>query len=162
MSELQAPWKYVISFNPHFPLKTVSVGFFPPILSMLVSQVEQWWSIYLSMQETQEMWVQSLGQEIPWRREWLPTPVFLPRKFHGQRSLGSSSLWGGKELDMTEWLTHTQTHTHTHCARMYLTFILSMGKIRPRNSSRSDDSKVLIGEANPVSLILVPIISKSC
>ena len=23
----------------------------------------------------------------PWRREWLPTPVFLPGKFHGQRSL---------------------------------------------------------------------------
>ena len=26
----------------------------------------------------QETWVQSLGQEIPWRREWQPTPVFLP------------------------------------------------------------------------------------
>ena len=25
--------------------------------------------------------------EIPWRREWQPTLVFLPRKFHGQRSL---------------------------------------------------------------------------
>jgi len=25
--------------------------------------------------------------EIPWRREWLPTPVFLPGEFHGQRSL---------------------------------------------------------------------------
>ena len=24
---------------------------------------------------------------IPWRREWLPTPVFLPEEFHGQRSL---------------------------------------------------------------------------
>ena len=24
---------------------------------------------------------------IPWRREWLPTLVFLPREFHGQRSL---------------------------------------------------------------------------
>ena len=33
------------------------------------------------------MWetgVQSLGQEIPWRRKWQPTPVFLPGKFHGQ------------------------------------------------------------------------------
>ena len=25
--------------------------------------------------------------KIPWRREWLPTPLFLPGKFHGQRSL---------------------------------------------------------------------------
>ena len=25
--------------------------------------------------------------KIPWRREWLPTPVFLPREYHGQRSL---------------------------------------------------------------------------
>ena len=35
----------------------------------------------------QETWVQSLGQEDPWRREWLPTPVFLPGEAHGQRSL---------------------------------------------------------------------------
>ena len=26
-------------------------------------------------------------RKIPWRREWLPTPVFLPGEFHGQRSL---------------------------------------------------------------------------
>ena len=28
--------------------------------------------------------------KIPWRRTWQPTPVFLPRKFHGQRSLVGS------------------------------------------------------------------------
>ena len=37
-----------------------------------------------AMQETQ---VLSLGQEDPLRREWQLTPTFLPRKFHGQRSL---------------------------------------------------------------------------
>ena len=26
--------------------------------------------------------------KIPWRRKWQPTPIFLPRKSHGQRSLG--------------------------------------------------------------------------
>ena len=31
-----------------------------------------------------ETWVQSLGREIPWRRKWLPTPVFLPEEFHGR------------------------------------------------------------------------------
>ena len=42
---------------------------------------------------------------IPWRREWLPTPIFLPREFHGQKSLAGYSLWGCKESDMTEQLT---------------------------------------------------------
>ena len=40
--------------------------------------------------------------KIPWRRAWQSTPVFLPGKFHGQRSLGNYSPWGHKELDMTE------------------------------------------------------------
>ena len=38
---------------------------------------------------------------MPWRRKWEPTPVFLPKKFYGQRSLASYSPWGLKELDMT-------------------------------------------------------------
>ena len=33
-------------------------------------------------------------REIPWRRAWLPTPVFLPGEFHGQRSLAGYSPWG--------------------------------------------------------------------
>ena len=43
-----------------------------------------------------------LGREDPWRRKWQPTPVFLPGKSHGQRSLEGYSPWGHKELDMTE------------------------------------------------------------
>ena len=39
-----------------------------------------------------------------WRRKWQPTPVLLPGKFHGQRSLVGYSPWGCKELDMTEQL----------------------------------------------------------
>ena len=39
---------------------------------------------------------------IPWRREWQPTPVFLHGEFHGQGSVMDYSLWGLKELDMTE------------------------------------------------------------
>ena len=34
-----------------------------------------------------ETWVQSLGWEVPWRREWLPTPVFWPGEFHGLQSM---------------------------------------------------------------------------
>ena len=44
-------------------------------------------------------------RKIPWRREWLPTPVFLPGEFHGQRSLAGYSPWDHKELDITEQLT---------------------------------------------------------
>ena len=52
-------------------------------------------------------------RKIPWRREWLPTPVLLPREFHVQRSLAGSSLWSHKDSDTTEQHTHTHTHTHT-------------------------------------------------
>ena len=39
-----------------------------------------------------------------WRRRWQPTPVLLPGKSHGQRSLVGCSPWGHEELDMTERL----------------------------------------------------------
>ena len=42
--------------------------------------------------------------KIPWRSKWQPTPVVLPGKSHGQRSLVSYSPQGCKKLDMTEWL----------------------------------------------------------
>ena len=40
--------------------------------------------------------------KIPWRRTWKPTPVFLPGESHGQRSLVVCSLFGLKQVDMTE------------------------------------------------------------
>ena len=39
--------------------------------------------------------------KIPWRREWEPTPIFLPGEFHGQRRLAGYGPWGCKELDTT-------------------------------------------------------------
>ena len=50
----------------------------------------------------QEPRIQSLGQEDPWRRKWLPTPVFLPGKSHRQRRLEGYTPWGHKESDTTE------------------------------------------------------------
>ena len=44
-------------------------------------------------------------RKIPWKRAWQPTPVFLPRKFNGQRRLAGYSLWHPKESDTTERLT---------------------------------------------------------
>ena len=67
-----------------------------------------WERICLPLQETQETWVLPLGQEDPLEKEWQPTPVFLPGKFHGQRSWAGCSPWGCRELDTTEH-THTKT-----------------------------------------------------
>ena len=39
-----------------------------------------------------------------WRRQWHPTPVLLPGKSHGRRSLLGCSPWGHQESDMTEQL----------------------------------------------------------
>ena len=53
--------------------------------------------------------------KIPWRRERLPTPGFLPGESHGQRSLVGYSPWGHKESDMTERLRTTEhiiNHSH--------------------------------------------------
>ena len=46
--------------------------------------------------------LQSSG--VIWRRQWQPTPVLLPGKSHGWKSLVGCSPWGRKELDTTERL----------------------------------------------------------
>ena len=48
---------------------------------------------------------------ISWRREWLPTPVFLPGEFHEQRSLAGYSPWSCKESDITEQLILSLLYT---------------------------------------------------
>ena len=55
-----------------------------------------------AMQEIQfNPWV----GKIPWRREWLPTSVFLPGEVHEQRNLVGYNPWGHKELNTTEQLS---------------------------------------------------------
>ena len=46
-------------------------------------------------------------KKMPWRRKCQPTPIFLPVKSHGERSLVGYSSKGSKESDMTE---HAQRH----------------------------------------------------
>ena len=50
-------------------------------------------------------------RKIPWRRKWQPTPVILPGKSHGYRSLVNCSPWGRKELGTTERLTLTYLYS---------------------------------------------------
>ena len=58
-----------------------------------------------------EMAIHSINIQIPWRRKWQSTPIFLPGKFHGQRSPEGYSLWGRKDLDTTE---HAHMHERMH------------------------------------------------
>ena len=51
--------------------------------------------------------------KIPWSRKWQPTPVFLPGKFHRQKSLTGYSPWSCKESDPTE-----HTHIYTSLSSM--------------------------------------------
>ena len=51
--------------------------------------------------------------KIPWRREWHPTPVFLPGTSHGQRSLAGYSPRSRQKLDATE-------HAHANRAKRAL------------------------------------------
>ena len=49
--------------------------------------------------------------KIPWRRAGQPTPVFLPREAHGQRSLAGYGPWRHKDSYTAERLS---MHTHKH------------------------------------------------
>ena len=55
----------------------------------------------------QETWFNPCVGKIPWKREWLPTPVFLPGEFHKQRRLAGYCPWGHKDSDTIERLTLT-------------------------------------------------------
>ena len=60
-----------------------------------------------------------------WRRIWQPTPVFLPGKSCGQRSLVGCSPWGLRELDAIEH-THTQRTDTSHkiCKKYHDIFLI--------------------------------------
>ena len=58
-----------------------------------------WWfrgeeSVYQCRRCGLDPWV----RKVPWRRKWQPTPVFLPGKSHGQRSLAGYRSWGCKRV----------------------------------------------------------------
>ena len=73
-------------------------------------------SRWLSVEESTCQWrrrfdlPRGLG-EILWDGEWQPTPVFLPGKFHGQRSLVGYCPWGRKRAGH-DWVTEHSTPLH--------------------------------------------------
>ena len=54
-----------------------------------------------------DLWVRKL----PWRKDWLPTSVFLPGEFHGQKSPAGYNPWGCKGAGHNLSDRLTQTHT---------------------------------------------------
>ena len=52
--------------------------------------------------------------KIPWRREWPPTPLFLPGESHGQRSLAGYSPW----CRGVGHSAHARARAHTHTSSL--------------------------------------------
>ena len=87
-------------------------------------------------------------RKIPWRREWLPTPVFLPGESHGQRSVEGYSPPGHKKSDTTEWLALSHalctnvalltTHCEVKVPQLHPTLCDPHGLCGSRNSLRQD------------------------
>ena len=69
---------------------------------------------------------------IPWRREQLPSPVFWPEEFHGQRSLAGYSSWVCKESNMTKQLSLSlfcqkkQTCMYSSMVTLFSSFLLGL------------------------------------
>ena len=69
-------------------------------------------------------------RKIPWRRKWKPTPVFLPGKFHGQRSRGAAK--------SQTWLSHSTTTTTGQSIEnlcLFIFFSPFSSALKPRQSS---------------------------
>ena len=88
---------FYCSKNPNFKILTMLKEEFPRnILDWTISNHGlpwwlSWWRIRLQRRRPRfSLW---LGK-ILWRREWLPTSVFVPGEFHGQRSVAGYSPWG--------------------------------------------------------------------
>ena len=91
----------------------------PAVLMQLnppaASQVVQWQRVHLPVQGIKRHRFKPWVRSFPWTKKWLPTPVFLTGKSHGQRNLAGYSPWCHKE-SRTRLSTraHTPPHTHTH------------------------------------------------
>ena len=71
-------------------------------------------------------------RKIPWRSKWQPTPVFLPQKSHGKRSLAGYSSRGQKRVGHNLATKQQALHWHltllmSHCCS--LPFFLSFKEL---------------------------------
>ena len=98
----------------------------------------------------------SLFTFMHWRRKWQPTPVSLPGKFHGRKSLAGYSPWGLKESDTTEWLS---THTHLHITMSNSSWSLFFSDLIRWAVNTVFGSQIRTGES---SLLKSPLCQHTC
>ena len=93
-------------FSDNHPTRTF--GWVSFLSRFSVSPLPTWfarWRIYMLCRRPRRCRFDPWVRKMPWRRKWQSTPVFLPGKSHGQRSLAVYSPRGRKESDTTEWLS---------------------------------------------------------
>ena len=93
-------------------------------------------SVVKNLPAKQELQIQSLGQEDPLEKEIQFTPVFLPGKSHGQRSLGNSP-WSCKRVRHN--LETKQKIPNYPVRNNVITKILITGEEKDQNHRRCDD-----------------------
>ena len=113
-----------------------------PIL-MLISSLEieglrQWLSGKESSFQCRRLGLDLKSQGDPLRRKWQPTPVSLPGKSHGQKSLVGYSARGCKELDTTEQLNQQQQKER---AVFTVASKTQTARVQPRWSSNRDSQQ---------------------
>ena len=95
-----------------------SIGFFQGIMNRCKNYKSLWWASQLVLVvknlpanagDARDCEFDPWVRKISWKRKWQPTPVFLPGKSHGQRSLAGYRPWDRRESDTTE-CTHIQHH----------------------------------------------------
>ena len=84
-----------------------------------------------NMPEMQVTWFNPWAGKIPWRREWQPTPVFLPGESHGQRTKLQAAVHG-----VTKNRTQLNDYTHSHVTCGILVPQPGIKPVPPRSGSR--------------------------
>ena len=116
--DFSTPWRHYVSQSRDFALLSSRVWLEAEAPAQPVSTCQisthlssPWTSLVAQMVKCPPtMWETGFNpwvRKISWRRKWQPSPVFLPGKSHGQRSLVGYSPWGRKEWDRTERLHFT-------------------------------------------------------
>ena len=94
----------------------------PPKSPLLLRQLLDLTLTTFCLESRQFIWSKHL-------RKWQPSPVLLPGKSHGWRSMVGYSPWGCKELDTTE-----QLNTHTHSLTLWSSHYVGLSLSAPEQS----------------------------
>ena len=129
---LRSPITYVICGISAFVVSSVPIWF---VRSTGYYCGLPWWfndkRICLQCRRHRRLGFSPWVGEIPWRRAWQPTPVFLPGESHGQRILVGYSPWGRKDSNMTEWLHFPKSEAPQSVPTFHLSnfiiFLFDMG-----------------------------------